>query len=132
MSGCFKVPACSRPGRLEAFAKAEGLSFRHGGSLPPHGNLLTRGGQVEGLVEGSLPGGIEGSLAYYTYTYTTTDSDGHSTSHTRRFTIVVTAVPQSIGFMPSLGFRGAEERDDRHRRQPRGSPCRSTSATIRG
>jgi hypothetical protein len=55
-----------------------------------------------------LPGGIDGSLAYYTYTYTTTDSDRHSTSHTRRFTIVVTSVPQSIGFMPSLGFHGPE------------------------
>ena len=93
-------------GGLEAFAKAEGLSFRQTGSLPPHGDLLTRGGHVEGLVEGSLPGGIDGSLAYYTYTYTTTDSDRHSTSHTRRFTIVVTSIPQSIGFMPSLGFRG--------------------------
>jgi hypothetical protein len=95
-------------GPLEAFAKAHKLGFRGSGSLPPHGNLLTRGGHVEGLVEGSLPGGIDGSLAYYTYTYTTTDSDGHSTTHTRRFTIVVTAVPQSIGFMPSLGFAGAE------------------------
>jgi hypothetical protein len=95
-------------GALEAFAKAKGLSFRHSGSLPPHGNLLNRGGRVEGVVEGSLPGGVDGSLAYYTYTYTTTDSDGHSTSHTRRFTIVVTSVPQSIGFMPSLGFVGAK------------------------
>ncbi len=95
-------------GPLEAFAKAHKLDFRGSGSLPPHGNLLNRGGHVEGLVQGSLPGGIEGSLAYYTYTYTTTDNDGHSESHTRRFTIVVTAVPQSIGFMPSLGFAGAE------------------------
>ncbi|MBS1844590.1 MAG: hypothetical protein JST53_09265, partial [Actinobacteria bacterium] len=47
-------------------------------------------------------------LAYYTYTYTTTDSDGHTESHTRRFTIVVTTVPQSIGFMPSLGFAGSD------------------------
>ncbi len=98
----------SSSGPLEAFAKARNLTFREGGSLPPHGNLLTRDGRVEGLIEGSLPGGIEGSLAYFTYTYTTTDSDGHSTSHTRHFTIVVTAVPQSIGFMPSLGFRGPE------------------------
>jgi hypothetical protein len=95
-------------GPLEAFAKAHGLRFRESGSLPPHGNLLTRHGRVEGLVEGTLPGGVEGSLANYTYTYTTTDSDGHSETHTRRFTIVVTAVPQSIGFMPSLGFAGAE------------------------
>ena len=93
-------------GPLEAFAKARRLTFRESGALPPHGNLLTRGGHVEGLVEGSLPGGVDGSLAYYTYTYTTTDNDGHSETHTRRFTIVVTAVPQSIGFMPSLGFRG--------------------------
>src|SRR6185437_12702721 len=57
---------------------------------------------------GKLPGDVEGSLAYYTYTYETTDSDGHTTTHTRRFTIVVTSVPQSIGFMPSLGFHGAE------------------------
>jgi hypothetical protein len=95
-------------GSLEAFAKAHGLRFREGGSLPPHGNLLNRHGRVEGLAEGTLPGGVEGSLAHYTYTYTTTDSDGHSESHTRRFTIVVTSVPESIGFMPSLGFAAAE------------------------
>lgn len=60
------------------------------------------------MAEGTLPGGVQGTLAHYTYTYTTTDSEGNSTSHTRRFTIVVTSVPQSIGFMPSLGFRGPE------------------------
>lgn len=96
------------PGPLEAFAKARDLRFRAGGSLPQHGHLLTRGGRVEGLVDGKLPGGVEGTLAYYTYTYETTDSDGHSTTHTRHFTIVVTAVPQSIGFMPSLGFHAAK------------------------
>jgi hypothetical protein len=93
---------------LEAFAKTQDLRFRAGGSLPAHGNLLSRGGQVEGMVDGTLPGGVDGTLAYYTYTYETTDSDGHSETHTRRFTIVVTAVPQSIGFMPSLGFAGPE------------------------
>lgn len=98
----------SSSGSLEAFAKANNLRFREGGSLPPHGNLLTRQGRVEGLAEGTLPGDVEGSLAYYTYTYTTTDSDGHAETHTRRFTIVVTSVPQSIGFMPSLGFAAAE------------------------
>jgi hypothetical protein len=93
---------------LEAFAQAHDLGFRPSGSLPPHGNLLNRHGRVEGLVEGVLPGGAQGSLAHYTYTYETTDSDGHTETHTRRFTIVVTAVPQSIGFMPSLGFAGAK------------------------
>jgi hypothetical protein len=55
-----------------------------------------------------LPGGVEGTLAHFTYTYTTTDSEGHSETHTERFTVVVTEVPQSIGFMPSLGFRNPE------------------------
>ncbi|HXF32770.1 MAG TPA: hypothetical protein VN522_14755 [Solirubrobacterales bacterium] len=95
-------------GSLETFAKERDLRYRGGGSLPPHGNLLTRDGRAENLVEGMLPGGVEGTLAHYTYTYTTTDSEGHSETHTRRFTIVVTSVPQSIGFMPSLGFRGPE------------------------
>src|ERR1700712_2778635 len=98
----------SSSGSLAKYAKAQNLRFHSGGSLPPHGNLLTRGGRAEDLCEGNLPGGVEGTLAHYTYTYTTTDSDGHSESHTRSFTIVVTAVPQSIGFMPTLGFRGPE------------------------
>jgi len=106
--GRFRIPAVSSSRPLEAFAEEHRLTYRSGGSLPPHGHLLTRGGQVEGLVEGTLPGGVEGTLAYYTYTYETTDSEGHSTTHTRRFAIVVTSVPQSIGFMPSLGFHGAE------------------------
>lgn len=95
-------------GPLEKYAKIRNLSFQNGGSLPSHGNLLTRGGRAENLCEGNLPGDVEGTLAHYTYTYTTTDSDGHSETHTRRFTVVVTAVPQSIGFMPTLGFRGPE------------------------
>lgn len=95
-------------GPLETFAKAHDLRYHGGGSLPPHGNLLTRGGRVEGTVQGKLPGGVDGTLAYYTYTYTTTDTDGHSHSHTRVFTLVVTEVPESIGFMPSLGFAGAD------------------------
>ncbi|HVX31747.1 MAG TPA: hypothetical protein VG518_10915 [Solirubrobacterales bacterium] len=98
----------SASGSLKAFAERRDLRFREHGSLPAQGNLLSRGGRVEGVVDGTLPGGVEGSLAYYTYEYTTTDSDGHTESHTRRFTLVVTSVPQSIGFMPSLGFAGAE------------------------
>jgi len=72
-------------GALEKFAESRNLRFRGSGSLPQHGNLLTRGGHAE-----------------------ITDSEGHSETHTQRFTIVVTSVPQSIGFMPSLGFRRPE------------------------
>lgn len=97
--------AASSP--LEKFAEAHGIAHSKTVSLPQQGNLLTRGGRVEGAVEGALPGGIEGTLAHYTYTYTTTDSDNHTETHHRFFTIVVTAIPESIGFMPSLGFAGA-------------------------
>ncbi|MBS1887832.1 MAG: hypothetical protein JSU06_11660 [Actinobacteria bacterium] len=96
------------PASLEAFAKARNLRCSASGSLPEHGNLLKRHGRVEGLVEGMLPGEVDGSLAFYTYTYETTDSDGNSETHTEHLTIVVTAVPQSIGFMPALGFSGPQ------------------------
>jgi hypothetical protein len=99
------VPAATP---LEKFAAVHGLTHSKSTSLPQQGNLLTRGGSVEGAVKGELPGGIEGTLAHYTYTYTTTDSDNNTTTHHRFFTIVVTAIPESIGFMPSLGFVGAE------------------------
>lgn len=88
----------SAPGSLQKYATAGNLRFRASGSLPAHGNLLTRGGRAENLCEGTLPGGVEGTLAHCTYAYTTTDSEENSQTHTRRFTIVVTAVPQSIGF----------------------------------
>jgi hypothetical protein len=92
---------------LEKLADAHGLAHSKTVSLPQQGNLLTRGGRIEGAVKGRLPGGIEGTLAHYTYTYTTTDSDNHTETHHRFFTVVVTAIPESIGFMPSLGFAGA-------------------------
>jgi hypothetical protein len=99
------VPAATP---LEKFAEVHGLTHPKGASLPQQGNLLTRGGRVEGAAKGKLPGEIEGTLAHYTYTYTTTDSDNNTTTHHRFFTIVVTTIPESIGFMPSLGFAGSE------------------------
>jgi hypothetical protein len=93
---------------LPKFAEAHRLADSASPSLPAQGDLLSRGGQVKGAVTGSLPGGEQGTLAHYTYSYTTTDSDHHTETHHRFFTIVVTAVPESIGFMPALGFAGSE------------------------
>jgi hypothetical protein len=93
---------------IEAFAKAHGLTFAARGSLPKQGATLERDtGVVGGAASGKLPGGIEGTLAHYTYTYTTTDSDNHTETHHRYYTVVVTTIPESIGFVPSLGFRGS-------------------------
>jgi hypothetical protein len=93
---------------LTKFAAAHGLTTGGSAALPQEGDLLNRGGQVKGAGTGSLPGGETGTLAHYTYSYTTTDADHHSHTEHRYFTIVVTSIPESIGFMPSLGFSGAE------------------------
>ena len=65
-------------GGLESFAGANGLTFASSASLPSEGALLSQGGDVEGAVTGTLPGGLGGTLARYHYTTTSTDSDGHS------------------------------------------------------
>jgi hypothetical protein len=95
---------------IAKFAELHGLAFSERSALPEQGDLLCRGGVVEGAAKGSLPGGIEGTLAHYTYTYTWTDSDDHTHHEKRLFTIVVTEVPESIGFMPYLGFSGSESK----------------------
>jgi hypothetical protein len=93
---------------LRKFADANGLTYASSATLPALGNLLSRDGRVEGAATGELSGGEQGTLAYYTYTYTTTDNDHHTEVHHQYFTIAVTRVPESIGFMPAFGFHGAE------------------------
>lgn len=92
---------------ISSFAELHGLAFSERAELPEQGDLLCREGTVEGAATGALPGGIEGTLAHLTYTYTWTDSDNDTHHEERPFTIVVTRVPESIGFMPYLGFSGA-------------------------
>ena len=92
---------------LAKFAAANRLAYSDHVALPQQGDLLGRAGKVEGAAAGALPGGAEGSLAHFTYTYTYTDSDDHTHHEERPFTIVVTEIPESIGFMPYLGFSGS-------------------------
>jgi hypothetical protein len=92
---------------LARFAAAHGLTDASV-ALPVEGNLLSRGGQATDAASGILPGGEPATLAHYTYTYTTNDADGNSHTGHRSFTIVVTRIPDSIGFMPSLGFSGTK------------------------
>lgn len=92
---------------LAAFAKTHGLGFAETADLPAQGATLTQGsGNVEGAVSGALPGGIEGTLVRFTYVHKSTNSDGQTTEERRPFTLVVTAIPESIGFVPYLGFSG--------------------------
>ncbi len=100
------APEDGPAGSLDSFARSNRLSFSQAVSLPQEGTLLTAGGDVKGAVTGKLPGGLDGTLAYYTSTTTTTDSDGHSTTHHHHNTVVVGRLPESIGFAPYLAFRG--------------------------
>ncbi|HEV7769534.1 MAG TPA: hypothetical protein VGO66_02625 [Solirubrobacterales bacterium] len=99
------------PGLLAKFAELHGLAFAPSADLPAQGDTLSRdGGKAEGVAGGTLPGGIEGTLAHFVYVYTWTDSDNHSHSEDRRFTLVVTRIPESIGFLPYLGFSGPDSK----------------------
>lgn len=94
---------------LAKFAQDHGLAFAERVDLPQQGATLTHSdGKVEGAATGQLPGGIEGSLVHFTYTYTWTDSDHHTHTETRRFTLAVTQIPESIGFLPYMGFAGSD------------------------
>lgn len=92
---------------LAKFAESRGLAYAESADLPQQGATLTQGsGEVEGAATGLLPGGIEGTLARFQYVYKSTDSDGRTSEERRPFTLVVTAIPESIGFIPYLGFSG--------------------------
>ena len=92
---------------LARFAKSHGLSYAESADLPAQGATLTQAsGRVEGAATGTLPGGIEGALCRFTYVYKWTDSDNHTREENRPFTLVVTKIPESIGFVPYLGFSG--------------------------
>jgi hypothetical protein len=95
------------PNALAKFAKERRLEYAERVDLPAQGKTLCENGKVEGAATGTLPGGVEGSLIHYRYTYTYTDSDNHTHSEERRFTLVVTKIPESIGFLPYMGFSGA-------------------------
>ena len=89
---------------LAEWAKGLGLEYAETARLPDQTDVLSRRGKVEGAVSGTLPGGLEGTLLFYTYTWT----DGDGDRHERPFTLVVTRIPESIGFAPYLSFSGRE------------------------
>jgi hypothetical protein len=98
---------------LAAFAETNGLVYAPTAELPARGRTLAEpSGRVEGAASGTLPGGIEGTLARFTYVYKTTDSDNNTREENRPFTLVVTEIPESIGFLPFLGFCGRASQID--------------------
>ena len=88
-------------GALGAFGAANGLQAGPGGYLPKVGTLLTKGVSINAAVRGTLPGGIDGTIALLRYEVR---SDDHTV--TKQVTALITKVPESIGFAPYLSMGG--------------------------
>ena len=92
--------------QLAKFGAGHGLAYTATAQLPEQGATLSKSGKVDGSASGKLADELEGTLAHYSYVYTWTDADHHTHSETRHFTLVVAEIPESIGFVPYLGFSG--------------------------
>jgi len=92
---------------IQAFAEQHGLSFSATPELPQAGAMLSVATRSVGSgASGKLPGGIDGTVCDYSFTVTVSDADNHSHTETRIYTLVVTQVPESVGFLPYAIFAG--------------------------
>ena len=101
---------------LAAFGQTRSLEVVRHPALEQLTPLLARGDvrQTEAMVSGKLAPGVEGDLAHYRYTER--DSDGPDRHYT--FTLVLTAVPEIVAFIPRLWAK------------PRGGPLGQLSASV--
>jgi hypothetical protein len=113
---------------FESYARGRGLSRIDGRSdLPPMTPLLRKGDRryAEQRFNGVLPGGLDGSLCLYTYEDETRDSDGNKQTTYVHFTIVITGLPDTAGYMQELycqrrvGFRFMDSMEDAFRKRQR-------------
>jgi hypothetical protein len=113
---------------FNAYANGRGLTRIPGRSrLPPVTPLLQKGDRryTEELFNGTLPGGLVGSLALYTYEETSTDSKGNRDTTYYHFTVAVTQLPETAPFLSELalqrrfGFRFMDSAEDVFRTRQR-------------
>jgi hypothetical protein len=111
-----------------AYAQGRGLERVDGrGSLPPVTPLLRKGDRryTEQTFNGTLPGGLVGSLALYTYEETSTDSNGNRDTTYYHFTVAVSQLPETAPFLGELamqrrfGFRFLDSAEDKFRSRQR-------------
>jgi hypothetical protein len=113
---------------FNAYADGRGLT-RVGdrSSLPPVTDLLRKGDRryTEELFNGTLPGGLVGSLALYTYEEISRDSKGNRQTTYYHFTVAVTQLPETAPFLSELalqrrfGFRFLDSAEDVFRSRQR-------------
>jgi hypothetical protein len=113
---------------FNAYAHGRGLTRVSGrSSLPPVTPLLQKGDSryTQELFNGTLPGGLVGSLALYTYEEQSTDSKGNRQTTYYHFTIAVTQLPETAPFLSELamqrrfGFRFMDSTEDAFRSRQR-------------
>ena len=113
---------------FNAYAQARGLTRVAGRSnLPPVTPLLQKGDRryAQEVFNGTLPGGVVGSLALYTYEEESTDSRGNRQTTYYHFTIALTQLPETAPFLSELalqrrfGFRFLDSAEDAFRTRQR-------------
>ena len=96
-------------------------------SLPPVTPLLRKGDRryTEEMFNGTLPGGLTGSLALYTYEDKSRDSDGNEETTYYKFTVAVSQLPETAPYLSELalqrrfGFRFLDSAEDAFRSRQR-------------
>lgn len=90
----------SQEGGLFELAEREGLEYKRAGQLPASVPLLGQSERIfDHIVHGPLPSGREANLAHYTYL---TRHKNRTRRH--RFTVLLTAVPESAPFVSRLSL----------------------------
>jgi len=111
-----------------AYAAGRGLTrVAERSSLPPVTPLLQKGDRryTEEIFNGTLPGGLAGSLAHFTYEEKSTDSKGNSQTTYYHFTVAVSQLPETAPFLSELalqrrfGFRFLDSAEDVFRNRQR-------------
>lgn len=113
---------------FRTYADARGLKRTSGkSSVPPLTPLLRKGQRryIEQRMQGTLPGGMAGSLGLYTYEVDSTDSKGNRNTSYYRFTTVLFDLPEVARHVSDLycqrrsGFRFMDGAEDVFRRMRR-------------
>jgi hypothetical protein len=110
-----------------SYAKERGLQWTSGGMVPAATPLLRRGDtrRADQAFSGTLPGGLQGTIALYTYEEQSAGGAGGNTNEIHHFTVVLATLPDSVQRLPSLfvqrrsGFRFMDGAEDVFRRTVR-------------
>ncbi len=107
-----------------AYAAERGLTWSQQGGIPPTTELLRRGDKrrADHSFSGTLPGGLDGTIALYTYEETSATGETDELHH---FTVVLAPLPGLESRLPALfvqrrsGFRFLDGAEDAFRNTTR-------------